>query len=82
MQKNKCKAWGNFEDTTMGYIGKKSGHSQVEKPMLIAVEMVRKKQRGLKIRIQDGQKSPRDNVRKQWLRQKTKSLYQGPPQVA
>lgn len=44
-------------------------------PMLIAVETVRKKQRALKIRIQDGQKSPRDSVRKQWLRQKTKSLY-------
>lgn len=29
--RNKNKAWGNFEDTAMGYIDKKSGRSQVEK---------------------------------------------------
>lgn len=60
--KNKSKAGGNFEDIAMGYIDEKSWSSQVENPVLIAVEILGKRQRYLRIRVQDGQKSPRDLV--------------------
>lgn len=63
--KNKSRAWGNFEDSTIGCIDKKSGSSQVENSMLIALEMLGKRQKRLRIKIQDRQKSPRDSVRKQ-----------------
>lgn len=60
--KNKSKAGGNSEDVAIGYIDEKSGSSQVENPMLTAVEILGKRQRCLRIRVQDGQKSPRDLV--------------------
>lgn len=60
--KNKSKAGGSFKDTAVGNIDEKSGSSQVENPMLIAVEILGKRQRCLRIRVQDGQKSPRDLV--------------------